>query len=60
MATGWPRNHQDLRWPDSEEDTSPGRTRQDEADSFNGGFSSDHPSGPLPVSPAVQRSSVAD
>ncbi len=54
MATGWPRNQQDLRWPDSEEDTSPGRTSRGEAASFDGGFGSDHPSGPLPVSPAVQ------
>ncbi len=70
MATGWPRNQQDLRWPDSEDaDTSPGgRSDRGKADRgqghrgragrdagfLDGEFGADHPSGPLPVSPAVQ------
>src|SRR5258708_18664951 len=54
MTTGWPRNQQDLRWPDSEEDTSPGRVGRGEAGPFEGGFGADHPSGPLPVTPAPQ------
>jgi hypothetical protein len=52
MTTGWPRNQQDLRWPDAEDDTRPGRAGRGEADSFDAGFGADHPSGPLPVSPA--------
>ena len=70
MATGWPRNQQDLRWPDSEDaDTSPGgRSDRGQGDRgqgdrgragrdagfLDGEFGADHPSGPLPVSPAVQ------
>ena len=55
MATGWPRNQQDLRWPDSEDtDTSPRGHGDRGTGSFSGEFGADHPSGPLPVSPAAQ------
>ena len=61
MTTGWPRNQEDLRWPHSDSDeTGPGSqaggrvaTDSDRA-SAAGGFGTEHPSGPLPITPAAQ------
>ncbi len=61
MTTGWPRNQEDLRWPHSDSDeTGPGSqaggrvaTDSDRANAASG-FGTEHPSGPLPITPAAQ------
>ena len=65
MTTGWPQNQQDLRWPysDADETGADGRAgggvatdseRSDRSGAF-GGLGTEHPSGPLPVTPAPSR-----
>jgi hypothetical protein len=59
MTTGWPQDQHDLRWPYAEDDDAgPGSsvrgrlaTDTDPRAAEHPAFSSDHPSGPLPVGP---------